>query len=147
MEHAAHPQRIHEQLEQYWEQLRGDRALPREDEINPDSLKEVWDSCYLVTARADGSLAYSYLGKSLVEAYGDDVTGREVTEHLVYPHPDSLFATFKEVVATGKPATDESEFTNSKGNAVKYRSCVLPLTGHHRDGVGFLLGGMKWKAY
>ncbi len=144
---ATHPTRIHEQLEQYWESIRGQRALPREADVQPEELKSIWNDCFLVSVRANGSFAYNYLGDALVEAYGDDITGREITETLVYPHPASLVATFRDVLNNGKPVTDESEFTNSKGAHIKYRSCVLPLAGAHGDEVRFLLGGMKWKTY
>lgn len=144
---AAHPTRIHELLEQYWQDVRGAHALPLESDINTERLKEIWPSCFLVSVRANGSFGYNYLGEALVEAYGDDLTGREITETLVYPHPASLFATFKRVVETAAPVTDESEFTNSKGARIKYRSCVLPLAGPEGTHVRFLLGGMKWKTY
>lgn len=142
-----HPSvRIYEVLEQQWESLRGDRAMPNESDINPEALKNVWDSCFLVLPRP-GGFAYSHLGRALVDAYGDDLAGREITEKLVYPHPPSLLKTFGEVVRTGAPVTDESEFVNSRGVRIKYRSCVLPLGHAGREGVQFLLGGMKWKAY
>lgn len=144
---ATHPTRIHELLEQYWQSIRGQRKLPRESDIRPEELQEIWSSCFLVSARANGSFAYSYLGDALVEAYGDDITGREITETLLYPHPKSLTNTFRAVVEQSVPVTDESEFTNSKGANIKYRSCVMPLAGQQGDDVRFLLGGMKWKTY
>ena len=90
---------------------------------------------------------YSYLGERLVEAYGDDLTGKEIAETLLYPHPQSLLETFAAVVKSGEPKIDDSEFVNSRGATVKYRSCVLPLAGNDGSSVAFLLGGMKWKAF
>ncbi|OYW13567.1 MAG: hypothetical protein B7X02_01920 [Rhodospirillales bacterium 12-54-5] len=141
------PARLNEQLEQYWRALKGDRALPREDEVDPDQLKEIWDSCFLVQLRADDVFSYSYLGKSLIEAYGDDLTGNEISESLIYPHPPSLSQTFRAVTKSAQPVFDESEFTNANNMLVKYRSCVVPLGAYNVTGVGFLLGGMKWKIY
>lgn len=143
----AHHPRINEQLELYWQGLKGDKPMPFEHDVNPDALKEIWDSCFLVSARANGTFAYNYLGKSLIDAYGDDLTGREIAEHLLGPHPESLFHSFKKVAQSGVPLVDEGDFTNSKGNIIKYRTCVLPLAGTEEKKVGFLLGGMKWKAY
>lgn len=143
---SSRPVRINELLQQYWHELRGDRPLPLESEINAQALGEIWPSCYLISVRAHG-FAYDYLGPDLVTAYGDDFTGHEIAETLVYPHPPSLFSTFQNVCKTMQPALDDSEFTNSRGMRVKYRSCVLPLGGNSRTGVAFLLGGMKWKAY
>ena len=145
-EPSARGARINEQLVQYWHELRGDHPLPFEHEINAEALKEIWDSCYLVTVKPNG-FSYDYLGRDLLAAYGDDLTGREITETLLYPHPESLFAKFRDVCKSASPATDESEFTNSHGHNIKYRSSVLPLAARGRAGVSFLLGGMRWKAF
>lgn len=139
--------RIHELLEAYWLRVRGTRALPREADIKPEELGAVWGSCFLVSIRANGSFAYHYLGDDLRDAYGDELLGREITETLLYPHPESLLHTFRKVVAQRQPVTDESQFVNGKGTTVKYRSCVLPLAGADGEHVSFLLGGMKWKAF
>lgn len=147
MNKPAHPHRIHEQLEQYWHTLKGESAMPRESDIQPEKMQEIWNDCFLVSVRPNGTFAYNYLGDALIEAYGDSMVGREITEALVYPHPASLVETFRKVVAHQLPVTDESEFTNSRGALIKYRSCVVPLAGAQGDGVRFLLGGMKWKAY
>lgn len=138
--------RINEQLRQYWDSLRGDRPMPLESDINIADLKEIWDYCFLVNVNGD-RFAYSYLGPQLIEAYGDDFTGREIAQTLLEPHPHSLFDSFKDVAANAQPKIDESEFTNSRGTLVKYRSCILPLGSRGHTSVAFLLGGMKWKAY
>jgi hypothetical protein len=138
--------RINEQLMQYWHELKGERPLPLESEINTDALKDIWPSCFLITVKPNG-FAYDYLGRDLLEAYGDDLTGREITEALLYPHPPTLFAKFRDIVNTAIPATDDSEFTNSRGAHVKYRSSVVPFASRGREGVSFLLGGMRWKLF
>jgi hypothetical protein len=138
--------RIHEQLEQYWNEIRGARAMPREADISIPKLQPIWDFCFLVNVHPD-KFAYSYLGPKLIEAYGDDLTGREIAQTLLEPHPASLYAKFRQVEQTAAPSIDESEFTNSRGQRIKYRACILPLAADGYEGVAFLLGGMKWKAY
>lgn len=138
--------RINERLNTYWDMLRGNRTMPAEGDVAIEDIKDIWPSCFLITIK-DGKFSYSYLGDQLVEAYGDDLTGKEIAETLVYPHPPSLINTFAEVAGTGEPKIDDSEFVNSRGATVKYRSCVLPLSGADGSSVAFLLGGMKWKAF
>lgn len=138
--------RINEMLEHYWNELRGIRPMPLESEIDVKALAEIWDYCFLVNVHPD-KYAYSYLGPKLVEAYGDDLTGKEIAQTLLEPHPASLYAKFQHVSASGQPANDENEFRNSRGVMVKYRACILPLGSRSHTGVGYLLGGMKWKAY
>ena len=143
---ATRPTRINEQLAQYWHELRGERRLPFEHEINLEALKDIWPSCFLVAVTENG-FAYDYLGEALLDAYGDDLTGREITEMLLYPHPPSLFATFQKVCTTAEPLTAESAFLNSHGATIRYRSSVLPFTSRGRTAVSFLLGGMRWKMF
>jgi hypothetical protein len=138
--------RINEQLEQYWNSLCAGRPMPLESEINIDDLANIWDHCFLVNIAGE-RLAYSYLGSELMQAYGDDFTGKEITDTLVYPHPVSLMQTFRTAIRTARPQQDESTFTNARGMLIKYRSCVLPLGMAGETDVRFLLGGMKWKAY
>ena len=143
---AQHPIRINDFLQQYWQELRGDRPLPFEDEVNPEALAAIWDSCFLISRRGD-VFSYAYLGDRLIEAYGDDLTGHEVAEALLYPHPQSLVTTFGRVCREEIPAMDDNSFMNALGQQVRYRSCVVPLAARGHAGVAFLLGGMKWKVY
>jgi hypothetical protein len=138
--------RLTERLMDYWQSIRQGQSLPLESDVDVDALKDIWRHCFLVSVH-QGKFAYSYLGADLIEAYGDDITGHEIAETLLFPHPTSLHEVFKKVAATGVMQNDESEFVNARGAHVKYRSCVLPLAAHGQEGVAFLLGGMNWKAY
>jgi len=138
--------RINEQLRLYWEELRNGRVMPMESEISIKDLAAIWDHCFLVSVHGD-RFAYSYMGEQLIEAYGDDMTGKEIAIALLEPHPQSLFESFQKVAESGQPRIDDNAFTNSRGVEVKYRSCILPLGAKGHTGVAYLLGGMKWKAY
>ncbi|MFZ4125371.1 MAG: PAS domain-containing protein [Rickettsiales bacterium] len=137
--------RLHEQLMDYWYRVANGRAMPLESDINPDDLLGIWQNCFLVRV-GDGNFAYDYLGDALVEAYGENLTSREICESLIYPHPEPLFRTFQEVTVSAQPVYVDDAFTNKNGLLIKYRSCVLPLAKAGEQGVAFLLGGMRWKA-
>jgi hypothetical protein len=138
--------RMNERLQSYWQECCAGRPMPLESDINMEDIKDIWGHCFLVSVK-QGKFSYSYLGPQLVDAYGDDLTGKEVAETLLQPHPLSLLKTFAHVADKAVPAMDESEFVNSRGLTVKYRSCVLPLALANQPSVAFLLGGMNWKAY
>lgn len=142
-------QRINERLEEYWESLRRGRAYPGEKEIDPRAIADIWDSCFLI--RVDGEalekgFKYTYLGLSLIEAYGDDLTGQEVCGRLVTPQSGQMVRKFHEVAESGRPVNDEGGFANRKNMLVKYRSVMLPL-GAPPDRVEYIIGGMKWRAF
>lgn len=129
----------------YWEGLKKNKGLPSENDINPDELSGVWDDCFLAQVMSNGRYRYSYLGKNLIEAYGDDLEKDEI-DYLVSTSGHKTIEKFDEVVKNREPISDKGEFTNSKHLLIKYRQLLLPFldTGGK---VGFILGGMRWKAF
>ena len=144
-------QRINEILQEYWDSLKKGGEYPDESEVDPDALAEIWDHCFLVKVEHENierPYEYVYLGESLIRAYGgDDVTEKDVAETLVYPSDKSLLHKFKEVVDSRQPVEEDSEFTNASDMVIKFRSNMLPLSHGGEEGVAFILGGMKWKAF
>jgi len=140
--------RYHEHLQNYWDELKGNRKFPSENEINPDDLADIWSACFLISiddvTRRLG-YRYSYLGESLIEAYGDDISNPEITMRLVSSSGAPMIHKFDEVLATQAPVIDESEFVNLKRLNIRYRTCLLPL------GIGnevtHIIGCMRWKVY
>ncbi len=141
--------RVNEQLLEYWQKLQQGRIFPAEEDINPDAIKDIWNSCFMVRHDVEDEgqpFRYIYLGQDLVDAYGDDLNDRETCEKLAYPQNTRLTQQFMQVISEQKPLKNEAEFANSKGMIVKYRSCLLPLAKDNPDVVGYIVGGMKWKA-
>jgi hypothetical protein len=141
--------RINERLLKYWRSIKPTYGLPMESDIDPDVLYEVWESCFLITVGEPPSMRYEYamLGDAIIHAYSDDNSGKAVCEELLYPLPAPMIAAFDEVVQTKEPLVDDNSFVNSSGMVIKYRSCLVPLAKDNEDEVGFILGGMKWKAF
>lgn len=146
---TGHASRINERLLAYWRSLKPADGLPMESQVDPAILADIWDSCFLVQITTNPSSPYEYLmmGKALIEAYGDDLTGKLICEALIYPHPKPLLASFREVSSSREPLIEDNSFTNPAGLLVKYRSCLLPLSRVKGGAVDYILGGMKWKAY
>ncbi len=141
--------RFHERLNEYWDVLRGDRLFPSENEIDPDDLMDIWPACFLISiddvTRRLG-YRYSYLGESLVEAYGDDISNPDVALKLVSSANAPMINKFDEVRKTKAPVIDESEFVNLKLLNIRYRTCLLPL-GTNQSDITHIIGCMRWKAY
>lgn len=146
---SADEQRYHSRLKQYWDSLRGDRAFPCENDINPDTIRDIWDSCFLIciddVTRRIG-YRYSYMGQHLVEAHGNDEENAQLTLTLK-PTDDALMVrSFNDALQTRQPVVDESEFVNRKHIHIRYRYCILPL-GTPDGTITHLLGCMRWKMY
>jgi hypothetical protein len=135
-------------LRDYWNKLRGKRPYPRENEINPDEIAEIWASCFLVSiddVTHRMGFRYSYLGDKLIEAYGDDLRNPEIVMNLLSTGNPALTEKFNEVLKKKEPTWVESEFTNIKRESVKFRVSIFPLGKNDR--VTHILGCMRWRMY
>lgn len=135
-------------LREYWDKLRAKRPYPRENEINPDEIAEIWPSCFLVSiddVTHRMGFRYSYLGDKLIEAYGDDLRNPEIVMNLLSTGNPALVEKFNEVLKTKQPTWVESEFINLKRESVKFRVSVFPLG--ENDRVTHILGCMRWRMY
>ncbi|MCC7259435.1 MAG: PAS domain-containing protein [Alphaproteobacteria bacterium] len=140
--------RAHYKLHQYWASLRGARLFPSESQIDPDAIEEIWPSCFLISIDAVTDrlgYKYSYLGHSLIEAYGGDSSSDpDIAMQLLATADMPMVKMFESVRSNFAPAVDESEFVNLKNLKVKYRTSLLPL-GYKDDEVSHILGCMRWK--
>jgi len=142
-------QRINEHLLEYWSSKKSGRLFPTEGDIDPEEIADIWTSCFLVRTDEAGrtKYQYTYLGDALIDAYGDDLTNQDICNKLVNPNSMSLVHKFDDVCQHKQPVEEESEFTNSNGMLIKFRSCMVPLGKDNSNDVAFILGGMKWKAF
>ena len=141
--------RSHNRLRAYWEALKGAHVLPREADVNPDMLADIWDSCFLVSIDAVTQRVgyrYSYMGPDLLEAYGDDTSSYAIANRLLATDQAPMLHHFNEAVFSKKPVVDASEFVNSQYVPIRYRSCIVPL-GTEVGEVTHLLGCMRWRMY
>lgn len=141
--------RITEILLAYWNKRRGDRLFPSPQEINPKDLTEIWDNCFMIRLVSDpeeeDEFRYTYLGSSIVAAYGDNLTGADIYTSLMSPSGARIADIFDKVATSKKPLVESSEFLNTQNVIIRYRQCVLPL-GEKEDEVTHLIGGMRWSA-
>lgn len=147
---VSQSKRINEILQQYWEGISAGRTFPMEQDFNPDEVDSIWDSCFLVRVEGEAdnpTFRYVYLGESLVEAYGDDLTNKEICEKLVYPGSMALVQTFREILSKKTAQMQDSEFVNAHRQVIKFRACMCPLGKDNASQVAYIVGGMKWKAF
>lgn len=139
--------RLTDVLMNYWQGLGKTEGLPLESEIKPENLVRVWEDCFLVQVKSDRHFKYDYMGKNLVDAFGDDLK-KDDAEELVSADTHRVVEKFSEVVHKKRPFSDEGEFTDARGMLVKYRQLLLPFSDKKNEGkVSYILGGMRWKAF
>lgn len=138
--------RITLRLLAYWEKLRGERDMPTEEDIDPDDIQDLWDSCFLIHVKdlAKPDYNYTYLGQAIIDAYRYGLSDDEETG-LISPNAGKLANGYNQVVITAKPLLEEGEFRNLNNQIVKYRQCLLPLGEEQR--VKAIFGGMRFKIF
>lgn len=142
--------RISLRLLGYWEKLRGRRAMPVEQDINPDDIQDLWEDCLLVHVHDldkdpdKNDYIYSYMGQSILEVHGD-VLPAGGKGSLSALNSVQLLRGCNTVVQTGRPLLEEGEFRNYRNHLVKYRLCLLPLG--EGEAVQAIFGGMRFKVF
>lgn len=137
-------QRITDALKTYWEEQKGERKFPSEQEINAQDIEGIWEHCFLVRVDTNGAFAYEFLGQSIMEAYADDTVGEHIIEDQLYPESPGILNKFAEVVESGEPLFYEGVFINKNNVDIKFRKILLPLGDDGK--VKHLIGGMRWKS-
>lgn len=132
----------------YWDKLRGNRAFPCEDSINPDEIPEIWPHCYLIQTndlknrrRAD----FTYLGSEILRIY-HDLLATEDANDFISPSTSHLSQNFWLVIENKKPIMQSGQFPTSRGNTIKFRQCLLPL-GNNDQEVMAIFGCARLKLY
>ncbi len=141
--------RCHDELFEYWDKIRDGRIFPHESEIDPEEINDIWDYCFLISlddvVRRLG-YRYSYMGKKLVEAFGDDANNPDLALKLLSSSHVPSLEKMNEVFEQKHPVMDEGEFVNKHHMSVRYRTCIVPL-GYDDGTVSHLFGVMRWKSY
>ncbi len=130
----------------HWYDIRKDKVLPSEKDIDPNILEPILDNCFLIKTKELRTLEqhrYIYIGKNILDAYGSRVTSPKDYDDI---DPLSHKNKFEEVLKYCKPIIDEGEFINKDGLLVKYRQCIVPL-GEDRNNIESIFGGMRFKVF
>jgi hypothetical protein len=135
-------------LKKYWDYLREGAAFPSEREIQPEAIAQIWDNCFIVEANNSSrkeDYVYKYIGKNIINAYGEDLTGLTV-DKMVSPDVGHLAEEYEKVLARKGPVTDEWEFKSADKRLIKYRQILLPL-GENGVTITSIIGGMSYKVF
>jgi len=143
--HSSIERRITLRLLGYWEKLRKDRAMPAERDINPEDIKDLWDSCLLIHVKDldKPDYQFTYLGDAIRKACHGTLPP-DVSPPLITLHANTR-ASYLKVMETRKPLLEEGEITVPHGEIIKYRQCLLPLG--EGEAVNAIFGGMHFKIF
>jgi len=127
----------------YWEKKRGVRAMPREEDIDPADIADLWEYCFVaqVADIEKKNYPFTYLGKTIEDVYRfglplDEARGAILQDTSI------LTAHYDEVAAKATPFVGEGDFTNPHGDQFSFRQVLMPLG--EGDKVQAIFGGMRF---
>ncbi len=129
-----------QELFDYWNRRRDDRAMPRRAEIDPLDLRKMLPHIFLVDVEDGGRrFRYRLVGSALAEIVERDLTGVYLDE---MPFLFRQFAApdYRAVVARKTPCYREASALEGLFT-IRYKRLVLPLSENGVD-VNMLLGGI-----
>ncbi len=131
----------------YWNDLGRGALMPKEDDIDPNILGDLWPKCFLIQTfdiKHRQDMNFTYLGQEIIDAYQDGMMS-EGQHVLISPQASKLVPSFRQVIEAVTPIVAEGEFLAQSGRMVRYRQCMMPL-GEGNE-VQAIFGGMSFKAY
>lgn len=125
----------------YWQAKRGAAFAPSRTAIDPAELRDLLP--YIVLADVVGTpprFRIRLAGTHVVEAYGEEITGRFADELDFNGIGPEVLAALQAVVRSGRPGLVRRDFVKQDGRPLRYERLVLPLSS---DGatVDMLFGG------
>ncbi len=143
-------QRLTQRLTTYWERLRKEAHLPEITKFNSNAVAEIWDFCFRVSVdiheKGKRSYVYEYMGREIVQAFGKDLTGQQVTGISQNVPGVSILGKIDMCVDQKQPIFEDGKFINEKNKVVKYRSCMIPFTTKKEE-VSHVVVGLSWRAF
>jgi hypothetical protein len=124
-------------LLRYWNDKRGDRALPSRADIDPLELKQVLGNILLIDvvpsdAHEHGRrFRYRLFGTEFVFYHGTDLTGRWLDEIPNTDFRDSLIAMYHAVVEDGGRRMFSYDYMLDSRRH-RFQALILPLSGDGR---------------
>lgn len=146
--------RLTQRLLNYWNNLRKDLVLPQFEQFNSGAISDIIENCCIwsidiSTNSQDKNKVYTYqfVGNSIKEAIGKDMTGHIVSSHLKKFPAARIINKVDNAIETKSPFSDEGQFINEKDKLVKYRSCLLPFGNSDGSKVSHILLGLSWNSF
>ncbi|MEX2650578.1 MAG: hypothetical protein WD673_16350 [Alphaproteobacteria bacterium] len=114
----------------HWQSLRRGRPFPALADIGPESIPALWRFCFIAGRGRDG-LVFSYVGHAVNRGYGmgEGPTTGGISRVLM----NVLEGPCNGVYRSMRPELFEGVAPNGRGDELRYRACVCPLSENAGD--------------
>lgn len=131
-----------QQLYGYWDGKRGQRAMPRRDEIVPEDIGDLLPHAFLIdVSDADPRFRFSLCGPDVAGLFGMDLTGRALEDIDLADEYREIVHDYALAADHRRPICTRHHFVNRAGRTLDYERVLLPLQDAGGD-VRWLMGGL-----
>lgn len=143
--------RLVDRLQVYWTRIKEpDQIVPKYQRFNADAVHDLWPKCIVleVVTHHNSPTAlytYDYMGKDIVNAYGNDLTGQYVNVHMHNFPGWQILKSVDSLLHEPKVIITEGSFVNDAHRVIRYRACLLPFGKEQR--LTHVVVGLSWKEF
>jgi hypothetical protein len=118
---------------EYWQGLRSERTLPRQDEISPKDFRLYLPGVFVVEGGRPEDLRVRLAGSMYQELYGVDITGLLVSELIPFSERSDLLDDFTRCLKDARPVLHEGRVTwRGRNKQLRYQRVLLPYGAGNR---------------
>lgn len=129
----------------YWDAKRAGRSMPSRADIQPQEIPRLLPGVILVDVEpSDLRLRVRLAGTMVVEAYGEDYTGRYLDEIYFGGERDKVLSDYRMVVELRQPYCSDHRFHNVNDTTYDIERLILPLSNDDKA-VNMLLAVLSFR--
>jgi hypothetical protein len=126
-------------LWRYWDEKRMARVMPRRCDLDPPLEIPRLLPHLLLVERAEGRFRWRLAGTAVVDAYGQELTGRFIDEVISAARRDAAHRHYAAVFETARPIFVRNRYISRNTTEFVVSRIILPLAGGDEDAVYLLL--------
>jgi len=126
-------------LWRYWDEKRMARVMPRRRDLDPPLEIPRLLPHLLLVERADGRFRWRLAGTAVVDAYGEELTGRFIDEVISAARRETARRHYATVFEMARPIFVRNRYTSRNATDFVVSRIILPLSTENEDAVHLLL--------
>jgi hypothetical protein len=132
-------------LWRYWDEKRAARVMPRRRDLDPPLEIPRLLPHLLLVERADGRFRWRLAGTAVVDAYGQELTGRFIDEVISAARRQAAHRHYATVFETARPIFVRNRYTSRNATDFIVSRIILPLSAEDEEAVHLLLQAQTFR--
>jgi hypothetical protein len=118
----------------YWRRLRGDRSVPRKEEIDPRAIKDHLAFSFLIERDGDDRFTFRLAGTGLCELFGHELKGHNFTHYWADEARSAARTALTRVAHLSVPTVAVCVAETADLKHIRGEMILVPFEGAHGEG-------------